>query len=157
MTAVTPAGQPLSAQEEAVVRALGRAILVLPRLMDADLVREQGLALNEYMALVYLSEAPERRMRMHELSVAAELSMSGMTRIVNRLEADGLVVRVRCEEDARGWNAVLTDAGLDRLQHAYPSHLASVRRRVTDHLAGMDLTRLAQVLERFATHPDPPG
>ncbi|GAA5195979.1 MarR family winged helix-turn-helix transcriptional regulator [Rugosimonospora acidiphila] len=133
------------------MRALGRVIQVLPRVMDADLVREQRLPLNEYMTLVNLSEAPDRQMRMNELAAACFLSLSGMTRIVDRLVAEGLIERVRCPEDARGWNAVLTDAGLTRLEQAYPAHLASVRRRVVDHLDGIDLARLAQALQRFGT------
>jgi DNA-binding MarR family transcriptional regulator len=151
MSAVTPLTQPLDGDEEATIRALGRLILVLPRMMDADLVREQKLPLNEYMTLVSLSEAPERRMRMSELSAVNELSLSGMTRIVGRLEHEGLVERVRCEDDARGWFAVLTDAGFARLEQAYPTHLASVRRNVMDHFDGIDLARLARALERVGT------
>jgi DNA-binding MarR family transcriptional regulator len=77
-----------------------------------------------------------------------------MTRLVTRLEAQGLIERVRCDDDARGWNAVLTDAGLARLEQAWPTHLASVRRHVFDHLHGMDgidLLQLARALQRFAT------
>jgi DNA-binding MarR family transcriptional regulator len=158
MSTVTPPIQPLNGDEEAVVRALGRVILALPRVMDADLVREQNLPFNEYITLVHLSEAPDRRMRMSELSAANELSLSGMTRIVGRLESEGLVERVRCEDDARGWYAVLTDAGFARLERAYPSHLASVRRNVVDHLDGIDVARLARALERFGTSArDPRG
>jgi DNA-binding MarR family transcriptional regulator len=151
MSAVTPPSQPLGTDEEAIVRALGRVIIVLPRTLDADLVREQQLSLSEYAALMHLSEAPHRRMRMSELSAACDLSLSGMTRIVTRLEAQGFIKRVKCDEDARGWNAVLTDAGLARLEQAYPTHLASVRRHVMDHLDGIDLAQLASALQRFAT------
>jgi len=149
MSAVT--ARPLSADEEAVIRALGRVMIVLPRAVDADMVREHQLPLTEYTTLMHLSEAPHRLMRMSELAAACDLSLSGMTRIVTRLETQGLIERVRCEEDARGWNAVLTDAGLARLQRAWPTHLASVRRHVFDHLRGIDLTQLARALQRFAT------
>lgn len=136
------------------MRALSRVILVLPRALDADLVREQRLPLNEYLVLMTLSEAPSRRMRMSELSNACDLSMSGITRIVARLEADKLVQRVRCESDARGWHAVLTDAGLARLQQAWPTHLASVRRYVMDHLENIDRAGLARVLARFGSRAE---
>jgi DNA-binding MarR family transcriptional regulator len=145
--------EPLSPEEEAVARAIGRAIIVVPRVIDADLVREQRLTLNEYAALMHLSEAPERRLRMSELAAECDVSLSGMTRIVGRLEADGLIERVQCAEDARGSNAVLTDAGLARLEEAYPTHLASVRRHVIDHLGELDLVKLAEALRRFATAP----
>ncbi|MGI5212282.1 MarR family winged helix-turn-helix transcriptional regulator [Plantactinospora sp. CA-290183] len=143
--------RPLNDAEEAVVRALGRAIIVVPRALDADLMREQRLSLNEYSALMHLSEVPDRRMRMSELAAACDLSLSGITRIVGRLEQQGFVERVRCAEDARGWNAVLTDAGLARLEEAWPTNLASVRRHIVDHLDGLDLVQLAAALQGFAT------
>jgi DNA-binding MarR family transcriptional regulator len=146
--------RPLSRDEEAVARAIGRVIMVVPRVMDADLMREQRLTLNEYAALLHLSEAPGRKLRMSELAAACEVSLSGMTRIVGRLESEGLVERVQCAEDARGSNAVLTTAGLTRLQRAYPTHLASIRRHIIDHLAEIDLARLADALRSFATPTD---
>ncbi|MDX2643773.1 MarR family winged helix-turn-helix transcriptional regulator [Streptomyces sp. NPDC001902] len=142
---------PLSPDEEAVIRSLHRVIYALPRAMDADLVREQRLPLTEYMALMHLSEAPERQMRMTDLAVACERSLSGMTRAVYRLQSDGLVQRVKDTQDARGWNAVLTDAGLARLREAWPTNLASVRRRFLDHLDGLDLKALAAALARIAS------
>ncbi|WP_369244062.1 MarR family winged helix-turn-helix transcriptional regulator [Streptomyces sp. R41] len=143
--------QPLSADEEALLRQLGRVMIVLPRVIDADMMREQRLPLSEYTTLMHLSEAPGRRMRMSELAATANLSLSGMTRVVTRLEKQGLIERTRCDEDARGWNAVLTDAGLARLEEAWPAHLASARRHVFDHLEGTDLTQLVQALRRIAT------
>lgn len=142
---------PLTAEEEAVVRALSRVILVVPRALDGDLVREQRLTLTEYGTLMHLSEARDHLLRMSDLAAACDLSLSGMTRIVARLEGQGLVVRMKCPEDARGSNAILTDAGLARLEEAYPTHLASVRRHIISHLGGMDLAALARALERFAT------
>jgi DNA-binding MarR family transcriptional regulator len=100
---------------------------------------------------MHLSEAPHRLMRMSELAAVGNVSLSGMTRIVTRLEKQGLIERVRCDEDARGWNAVLTDAGLARLEQAWPAHLASARRHVFDHVEGTDLTQLIRALRRFAT------
>jgi DNA-binding MarR family transcriptional regulator len=146
--------QPLTAEEEAVLRALGRVLIVLRRVADADLMREQQLPVSEYTALMHLSEAPDRRMRMSELAAACDLSLSGITRLVNRLEVQALVERVRCHEDARGWHAALTDAGLARLERAWPTHLASMRRHVFDHLHGIDLAQLARALESIA--PEPP-
>ncbi|WP_377272989.1 MarR family winged helix-turn-helix transcriptional regulator [Peterkaempfera sp. SMS 1(5)a] len=146
--------RPLDANEEAFLRALGRVILALPRLVDADMVREAGLPLSEYTALRHLSETPEKMLRMSELACACDLSLSGMTRVVMRLEKQGWVERVKSPEDGRGWNAVLTGAGLARLERAWPAHLASVRRHVMDHLSGQDLTQLTATLERVtADHP----
>lgn len=134
-----------------MVRALARAIRVLPRRLDADLVREQRLALHEYEVLMHVSEAPRYQLRMSDLAARCELSLSGMTRIVGRLEGEGLIKRVSCEQDARGTNAVLTYRGLKRLQAAWPTHLASVRRHIVDHLADLDLPRLTRALQHLGT------
>jgi DNA-binding MarR family transcriptional regulator len=154
MPRTTEERPPLNRDEEEVARALGRVIMVVPRAIDADLMREQRITLNEYSTLMHLSEAPGRRLRMSELAAACDVSLSGMTRIVTRLEHDGLIERVQCAEDARGSNAVLTDAGLARLEDAYPTHLASVRRHVMDHLGGIDLARLATAFWHFGTPAD---
>ncbi|MFF2315223.1 MarR family winged helix-turn-helix transcriptional regulator [Arthrobacter sp. NPDC058097] len=141
---------PLTAAEEAFMRALGRAIITVPRAFDADLLREQDMSMSEYSALMHLSEAPDRRLRMSDLATTSSLSLSGMTRIVNRLEGQGLVRRERCATDARGFNAVLTDAGLQRLRAAWPTHLASVRRHVFNHLDSVDLPAITAAFEQFA-------
>ncbi|CCH19143.1 MarR family winged helix-turn-helix transcriptional regulator [Micromonospora lupini] len=143
--------RPLDSDEEALVRALGRVMYVVPRTIDADMVSDRQVPLTEYTALMNLSEAPDRRMRMHELAAACYLSLSGMTRTIIRLETQGLVKRERCEEDARGWNAVLTDAGFARLEESWPSHLAAVRRRFLDHFEGLDLAQLARAFGRAGT------
>src|SRR4051812_14428514 len=108
------APQPLTAEEEAFLRAFGRAMLTVPRALEADLLRQQGMSQSEYSALMHLSEAPDRRLRMSDLASASALSLSGMTRVVNRLEREGWVQRVRPPSDGRGWEARLTDTGLDR-------------------------------------------
>lgn len=141
---------PLTSAEEAFLRALARAILTVPRAFDADLLREQGMSHSDYTALMHLSEAPGRRLRMSDLACAANLSLSGMTRIVDRLQGQGFVQREQHCGDGRGWNAVLTDAGLQRLRQAWPTHLASVRRHVLDHLDDVDVAAFTTALQRFA-------
>jgi DNA-binding MarR family transcriptional regulator len=138
---------PLTEQEEAVMRAIGRLLVVLPRVLDADLERDQRMTLSEYQALRHLSESEGRVMRMSELAARCDMSLSGMTRLAGKLESLGFVRRERHETDRRGWNAVLTDAGLARLERAWPSHLASARRRIFDHLGALDLAELAAALE----------
>lgn len=140
---------PLSADEEAFLRAFTRAILTVSRAFEADLLREQGISLSEYSALMHLSEAPGHRLRMSDLATATALSLSGMTRIVHRLESQGWARRERPTDDGRGWNAVLTDAGLLRLEKAWPTHLASVRRHVMDHAAKLDLAAVTAAVQQF--------
>jgi len=142
-----PAVTPLSGEEEAFMRALGRLMLVLPRALDADLERDQRMSMSEYSVLRHLSEHECRLMRMSELATACDMSLSGMTRLAGKLESLGYLKRIRCEGDARGSNAVLTDAGLARLRQAWPDHLASVRRHIFDHLTGLELSRLTTALE----------
>lgn len=133
------------------MRSLARIINALPKALDADLEREQRMSLSEYMTLVHLSEAPCRAMRMSELAEASSLSLSGMTHIVARLQSQGMVDRVRCEGDGRGWNAVLTDDGFTRLNQAWPTNLTSVRRHLLDHLCGLDLGQIAKAFDDVAT------
>jgi DNA-binding MarR family transcriptional regulator len=125
-------------------RAFMRAQAQVSRRLDEDLRSEHGLTLQEYVALLFLVEAPERRLRMGRLADALNLSKSGATRLIDRLVEDGLVARVSCSSDARGAEAALTDAGLHRLRRAAPTHL----RGIADYfLAAMDADELA-VVER---------
>jgi DNA-binding MarR family transcriptional regulator len=141
---------PLSAEEEAVMRALGRLMLVLPRALNADLEFGQRMTASEYSVLRHLSESPSGMMRMSELALSCDMSLSGMTRLAAKLETHGYLKRIKCDSDARGWNAVLTEPGLARLQEAWPTHLASVRRRIFDHLDDLDLQKLATALNAIA-------
>jgi DNA-binding MarR family transcriptional regulator len=153
-TAALPAGlTPLSREEEALMRAFGRMMQVLPKALNADLERDQRMSASEYTALRHLSESSSGQLRMSELAQACDMSLSGMTRLTAKLESLGYVKRIKCQEDARGWNAVLTEAGLARLEEAWPAHLASVRRRIFDHLEGIDLAKLAAALDSMANQP----
>src|SRR3954447_3582925 len=150
-TPADDAVQPLTAEEEAVVRSLPSLIYALPRAIDAEMMREQRLSNSEYLTLMHLSEAPGRRLRMQELARACEMSLSGTSRIVQRLESEGFIERVRCDQDGRSWHASLTDAGLARLEEAWPTNLAATRRYFLDHLKGLDLKKLAAALQNVAT------
>jgi DNA-binding MarR family transcriptional regulator len=150
MSATSPAPVPLSGEQEAVMRAFGRVMMVLPRKLDADLERDQRMSLSEYTVLRILSETEGRHMRMSELAAACDMSLSGMTRLAAKLESAGFVERRPCPSDARGYNAVLTEAGFARLVQAWPAHLASVRRHLFDHLDEVDLCTLASALSKIA-------
>jgi DNA-binding MarR family transcriptional regulator len=141
---------PLSDEEKAAYRALVRVILAAPRAVAADIAAECGLGLSDYTAIETLSEAPGREMRMTELALACGVSVSGITRIVNRLEGQGLTLRADSPGDARGTVAVLTEAGHSSLERARQAHLASVRRHILDHLGDLDLARFALSMERAA-------
>ena len=142
--------RPLDPAEERAWRALARAMIVVPRVLESELESEHHLTMAEYFVLVNLSEEPERALRMTDLAGRGALSLSGMSRVVDRLVRSGYVERVKCPTDARGSSARLTDAGLVKLQQAYTTHLRGVREHVMDHLAGVDLDALAAAVERFA-------
>src|SRR3954466_11471213 len=113
-------------------RGAGRAFLHaharLLRRLDEELQAEHGLSLAEYDALLQLAHAPDRRLRMSVLAERVLLSRSGITRLVARLEGSGMVARSACVTDARGAEAALTTAGLDRLRAASKTHLDGVER-----------------------------
>ena len=131
------------------MRSLTRLLAVLPRRLDADLTRSTGLSATDYYVLVHLSEAPERRLRMTDLAAGAALSMSGISRVIDRLQRIGLVVRERCPDDGRGWDAVLTDEGLRRLRDAWVVPLASARAHIFDHVGELDLDTVSAAFERI--------
>jgi DNA-binding MarR family transcriptional regulator len=142
--------KPLGRDEEAFLRALGRVMTLLPRLVDADMLDEHPISGTDYMVLVHLSEVVQNRMRMSELASLCGLSLSGMTRVINRLESQSLVMREKSPADGRAWLAVLTDAGRAQLGQAWPTNLASVRRHVFSRLEGCDISAAVEVLERIA-------
>jgi DNA-binding MarR family transcriptional regulator len=111
----------------------------LQRLLDEELREEHGLSLAEYDALLQLAEAPGRRMRMHRLADEVLLSRSGVTRLIDRLVRDGSVERDSCVTDARGAEAVLTQAGLDRLRSASATHLRGISDHFVHAIAAEDL------------------
>ncbi|MCD7440806.1 MarR family transcriptional regulator [Streptomyces lincolnensis] len=132
------------------MRALRPAMAALMRDFDDDLQRALRLSHAEYIALMFLSEAPERTMRLSDLAELCQQSASAIGRTVKRLESEALVRREQSVLDARSVNAVLTDAGLARLEQAAPVHIASVRRHFFDQLDGIDLGRLALAFQRIA-------
>jgi DNA-binding MarR family transcriptional regulator len=140
----------LNAPEEALWRALMRIVLSLPRRLDSDLAESVGITANEYMTLVSLSEAPGRELRMTDLANATALSASRITRLVDELQARGLVTKHASTTDGRGNVASLTSAGLAKLRAAWRLHVAQVRALVFDHLDVARLSDAARTLSVIA-------
>lgn len=115
--------------------------------LDQELKAAHGLSLGDYAVLVHLSEAPEQALRMSELADELVLSRSGLTRRVDGLVREGLVVRRACPVDGRGSFAQLTDAGAARLSQAAPTHVCGVRRYLIDALGPERLRALARGLD----------
>ncbi len=117
--------------------------------LERELQAEQRMALTDYDVLVQLAAADDRRLRMSDLADRLLLSRSGVTRLVDRLVAEGLVERVSCDTDRRGLWAALTDAGLERLRSAAPTHLRGVGAHFLDRLSPDDLAALRGILARL--------
>jgi DNA-binding MarR family transcriptional regulator len=116
--------------------------------LDAELLAAHDLPLSSYEVLLFLDDAPDGRMRMSELAESVLLSRSGVTRLVDRLEADGLIERVSCDTDRRGLHAAITREGRVRLAEARPTHRAGVRRQFLSHFSAAELGELARFWER---------
>lgn len=119
----------------------------LLRQLESELVEKEDMTLAEFDVLIQLGVAPDRRLRMTELSERVRLSRSGLTRLVDRLVQDGLVKRARCASDRRGTFATLTVAGGARLRRARPVHLQGIREHFGKRLSTAQLSALAEALE----------
>lgn len=119
------------------------------RELDAELLARSGLPLTSFDVLVQVSFVPERRLKMSDLADAVVLSRSGVTRLVDRLERQGLLERRRCEEDSRAIYAVLTERGAARLEEAMPVHLDGVRERFLEPLSGAQKRQLTAIWRRL--------
>ena len=134
----------LTAEELAAWRGLLRVHSALVKALDAELLAEHALPLTSYEVLINLEAAPGHRRRMAELAEGVLLSRSGMTRLVDRLERDGLLERDACAEDGRGMFAVLTEKGEELLLRARRTHLDGVRERFLRHFDREELEQLAR-------------
>jgi DNA-binding MarR family transcriptional regulator len=143
------AGDGLSEAELRAWRGLLRAHASLAKRLEGRLEREHGLPLSSYEVLQHLLDAPGGRMRMCDLAERAQLSRSGLTRLVDRLEREQLIGRCSCEHDARGAYACLTDRGRERLCAARGTHRAVVQEHFLSHFSERELQALADMWDRI--------
>jgi DNA-binding MarR family transcriptional regulator len=146
---------PLTETELGAWRSFLRTHAQITRKLEAELLAEQDLPLASYDVLLQLAEAPYRRLRMTDLADRVLLSRSGLTRLVDRLEREGLVNRAACPNDARGTHAVLTEAGAARLRSAAPTHLRGVSEHVTSRLNETELEQLRALMGKLMTEQPP--
>ncbi len=119
------------------------------RALDAELIAEQGITTRDYEVLLYLSQAPDRRLPMSALAESTMLTRSGITRLVDGLVAAGLIERVSCESDARVSYAQLTDRGYEKLRESGCTHVGSIRRLFLEHFTVEETEQLASLLSRL--------
>ena len=108
-----PQARLLSGPELRAWRGMLRAHAAMAKALDAQLEAAHSLQLSSYEVLMYLADAEDERMRMCDLASSILLSRSGLTRLVDRLQREGLLERVACSDDARGQFAKLTPDGRD--------------------------------------------
>ncbi|MCW3009796.1 MAG: MarR family transcriptional regulator [Solirubrobacterales bacterium] len=141
----------LDAQELRAWRGLLRTYARLTKALDAELEAAHGLPLSSYEVLMLIADAEGGQMRMHDIASSILLSRSGLTRLVDRLERDGLLCRKSCSSDARGAFACLTPKGRDVLDAARAAHLAGVRAKFLDHFSPAEQEQLGGFWERVAS------
>lgn len=137
-------------------RAFLKAHYQIVRKLDAVLLAREGVSLSAYEVLRWLEREPGGRLRMSELADRVMLSRSGVTRVVDHLVADGLVERQRCLADARGTEAVITEAGLARLGELSGIHIEALRQIFIERLDPEALGTLAEILEKVIEPDDGP-
>ena len=117
--------------------------------IEREMAQEGVLPLGSYDVLVALLEAPEGRLRLHELARHIVLSRSTLTRVLDRLEAGGLLVRERAETDRRGAYAVLTERGRDALRRAWPVYARGISAHFARYLGDDEVRVLTEALGRI--------
>ena len=119
------------------------------RELDAELVAAHGMTTRDYEVLLYLAQAPERRLPMSVLATSTMLTRSGITRLVDGLVAAGLIERLSCPSDARISYARLTDPGYEKLRAAGCTHIAGIQRLFLEHFSAQEVKQLASLLSRL--------
>jgi DNA-binding MarR family transcriptional regulator len=122
----------------------------LTRELSAALVASHGLTINDYGCLLLLHRAGEEGMRRIDLANQLQLSPSGITRLLDRLEDQGLVGKGECKSDARVSYAILTDSGHEKLRAAAPGHVDDIDRRLSAVLSEDEMKTLSELLSRLS-------
>ncbi|PVZ08562.1 MarR family winged helix-turn-helix transcriptional regulator [Actinomycetospora cinnamomea] len=147
----------LDDDEQRAWRRTAAVITLLPAALDAQLQRDAGLTQFSYLVLAMLSEEPGRTMPMSALAATVNSSLSRLSHVVARLEAQGWVTREPSPESGRVTVARLTDAGMEKVVATAPGHAAEVRRLIFDALDGDGVASLACVTAAILGRLDPSG
>lgn len=133
------------------ITAVGLLVEAFTGLSDrlATQLGEHGVSTVEFEVLLRLARSPNGELRMTDLAAQTQLTASGVTRVVDRLQRDGLVCRRACPTDRRSAYAVVTDAGRSRLAEVLPGHLDLIDRWFTGQLTDAELGQLLHGLRRL--------
>jgi DNA-binding MarR family transcriptional regulator len=141
----------LSDEQQAAWRPLAALLTRLPAVLDTQLQKDAGITQFDYIVLSALSEAKDATLRMSELAALASSSLSRLSHVVSRLETKGWVRRESCPGDGRFINAVLTDAGWEKVLATAPGHVAAVRQLVVDTLTPDEFEKLGEICTKILT------
>jgi DNA-binding MarR family transcriptional regulator len=126
-----------------------RAHAAITRELSARLEALHDLTLSDFDVLVQLYFAEGRRMRRIDIARSVLLTASGITRLLDGLESCGLVAKDRCDSDARVTYAVLTEAGVKKIETARESHLADIEELFGSQFSAEEREQLAELLGRL--------
>jgi DNA-binding MarR family transcriptional regulator len=127
----------------------------LGRALERRLLERSGLSSQRFELLLRLARSPGQRLRMSDLAVQTTLTASGLTRAVDRLEEEGLVRRESCPTDRRGWFAVLTPLGEQRMSAAVGPHIADIEATLGDALSHDEQEALGALLRALRDRVSP--
>lgn len=142
----------LSEEEEKAWRGFVALRIGLVGHLARQLAQDSGITEAEFEVLVVVSEAPGQRIRSRDLGKALNWERSRLSHQITRMEERGMVAREQCENDARGFDVVLTKAGLKAIQAAAPKHLEAVRHCFIDLLSPTQMKTLTSISELVAEH-----
>jgi DNA-binding MarR family transcriptional regulator len=110
----------------------------------------------EFEVLIRLARSPQGQLRMTDLAAQTQLTTSGITRVVDRLERTGLVCREACPTDRRSSFAVITDTGRARMEEVLPGHIELIEHWFTGRLTPDQLAQMLDALRvvRDAVRPE---
>jgi DNA-binding MarR family transcriptional regulator len=142
----------LSKEEEKAWRGFVALRIGLVGHLARQLAQDSGITEAEFEVLVVVSEAPGQRIRSRDLGKALNWERSRLSHQITRMEERGMVAREQCENDARGFDVVLTKAGLKAIQAAAPKHLEAVRHCFIDLLTPAQMKALANIADVVGEH-----
>ena len=117
--------------------------------LETGMQKEQHLPLTWFDVLASLYRAPDGRLRMHALAESVFLSRSGLTRLLDRMIAAGVVERENCAEDRRGWQAIITSKGREVIERVSPGHFRRVEEHFLSHLSQSDVQDLHRIMAKI--------
>ena len=127
----------------------------LKHIIHRRLVDECGLTMQSFVLLLRLARSPDRRLRMSDLADQTNLTPSGLTRAIDRLDEAGYVRRVACPDDRRGSFAALSETGLAQVRRAVEPHLRHLDEEFVGLLTPEEQAQLASILRKVRDNVNP--